>query len=61
MAKVRSQSYRYSHMWSLKVVRNVSKVIVKDVIVVKEYMIHERTPDVKSKVVGIVACEVVKS
>ncbi len=48
-AQVRSQNYRKSRMLSLKVTRNVSKVIVKVVLEVRAYMIHERIPYVKSK------------
>ena len=36
-------------MWSLKVIHNVSKVIVKVVLDIREYMIHERIPYMKSK------------
>ena len=51
-------------MWSLKVIHNVSKVIVKIILEVREYMIHERIPYMKSNsgvyVLGNVSVEVVK-
>ena len=36
-------------MWYLKVILNVSKFIVKVVLDIREYMIHERIPYMKSK------------